>query len=309
MAILVTEGFENNEFGPPLAIIGDDNDGSQYQYTATSGTSLSGANTLNTVSIVSTTNKSGTYCLQSLADVGADPYRCGACGVHLVDSEYSKTFGAVVYVRFYVKWDSAHRFRQNGHKLYRHGPCYFVAHGCANANGLGAGTLQDASQYGDIGFYITGSTFTGGPSDANDFRFMSMSTIGQTDPDSWVVDCVRDAGKWWMFEIMEDHTNHRFSLWAMRPTDTAPSLLYENVSDAAITGGGSEVHLHWVNSGLNSTCGGTFWTDSIVIADSGPIGAHRWSHDILGKDAGVVKKFIGVSHNGMRRINGTDMRP
>ncbi len=262
MAILISEDFETNTLG---------NDSLTPIYGGT-GSDVCPAN--NEGEIVSNKSKSGSKSLrmrfvdQAQGEFQINSYayyHVGQCPVH--------DYPAVTYIRWYQQWDSAFRFHGIGNKQFRFHHLYFV----------GVGIGSSPYPYCDFGIYETGwdPRTEGWPTD---MYYLSQSNNCNTD--EFRVDPVRDAGKWWMYEIKTDRTNKKVNIWVMPPTQSTPVLALWDTHDGDNTpdihipnlenpeaghGEANEFQFNYINA-IDVGEGGYTWFDELVIADSGPIG-------------------------------------
>lgn len=253
--VFVNETFDDGVFGPEAKYCCD----VQFSPLPIGSGDCSGCT--NAIQHVTDSKRTGSHSLKCVYN------QYGAAGVKILPSQYGKSdFGTDVYVRMYVKWDQNFRFYHRV-KLWRlhsagNDP-YLNVNGCEQS---GSGTFGDSisgTPYADIGFY----------SADNQFKYVSieMGNKGYESKD-WVITAGDD---WWLIEVhlYQEGGNPKFDLWVQRPEDSAPVLVFNNVTQPNMaTGPFGELDMNWIND-VGSGSGGTFWIDEVVLANQyiGPI--------------------------------------
>ncbi len=257
--VLVNETFDDGSFTPP------------YKYVCDIPEP---AGCTNSAKHVTNVKRAGTHSLECIYN------QAGAAGIKLNPSAYGHTdYGNNAHARIYFKHDSAFRFHERTKLFIWHKAGmdpYLNINGCSSS---GTGKDVSGSAYGDISFYIE---------DTNGrFRYVSdeMASKGHTQAD-WVV----TAGDgWWMVELSVDTDGDIINLWVMRPEDSTPTHVFNNVSREFSAEPMETLDVNWLNA-TTSGSGGKMWIDEVVISDQ-YIGPHsgRSSFPGVGNSLEIVK--------------------
>ena len=233
--VYVNEGFEDGAFDPPYKYICDVPEPSDCT---------------NTAEHVTNVKKAGTRSLECVYN------QAGAAGVKIKPGDYGySNFGNNAYLRFYIKYDLSFRFYSMTKMIIWHGNhVYFNINGC-DSDGNNEGSV-DGSRYGRPTILCEG--------DAHSWYYVD------TD---FVVDVENQQGDgWWMFEWNLNGDTGKTSLWIMRPQDSVPTKVIDDVSCDDGDGANEELDINWINA-VSGGSGGKLWVDEIVVADEyiGPI--------------------------------------
>ncbi len=236
--IFVNENFDDGAFGPP------------YQYLCDIPQP---AGCPNTAEHTTAERVAGTHSLESVYN------QYGAAGVKIYPSDYGHAdFGKDTYFRIYVKYDANFVFHNRTKLIRWHGNEVYINTNATTANGARWKGWWDgevgSGPYADIGIYMTG-----GP----DWKYVSneMHNRGE-DGSSWVI----HAGQgWWMIELRLNSNNGTFDLWVQRPSDGAPTKIFDQ-EPLPISATNGYVDVNWLNS-ADGGSGGKLWVDEIALAD------------------------------------------
>ena len=263
-AVYVNEGFEGNSFdGTPEGYIGSDGScttgGTECSVTAGTCTGCDGVT--NKVFIQSSVVHSGSYALK-----GQFVSTAGAASFKLIDTRYGITFPTTIYVRFYIRWDSAFRFYSASKVFERSFNYYFTIRGVTSTSNWGG---ADNTPYGMIGMYSSdqsAKTVCGAYTD--DLAGIAMSRqCTNSDGANWIIDLTNpDHIGWWYFEVMIDMVNDKFSVWVKRPKDTSVTQVFNEMA-WTFNNNTDEIHWMWLNDCGTGKGGGIVYVDDVVVAN------------------------------------------